>query len=138
MNRCVMTIAVGTDYYLDLAKGLLDSFLLRNSSGAAFLLLTDNPPYYADYNGRENVIIKALALTADEKSFTSKFRLFENAIADENLFIDCDCLMYRDPDPVFDFFKEKNFSAIGNTITEGEFFCNVKQTIEKFNIPALP
>ena len=139
MNRSVITIAVGTPYYLKLAENLLNSFLIwNNGNDINFLLITDNTGFFDKYNGNPNIHIKQIELDETDKSFTSKFKLFEQAIAAENLFIDCDCLIYKDVSYVFEAFKGESFSAIGNDIVDGEFFCDVKKTLDHFKITAMP
>jgi len=134
-----VTIAVGKDYYLKLAENLLRSFHLWNwENDIQFLLVTDNAAFFAEYEDLPKINIKNISLDAADKSFTSKFKLFDNITADENIFVDCDCLIYKDLSFAFDLFKGKNFSAIGNTITSGNFFGDVKTMLEKFDIPAMP
>ncbi len=139
IERCVITIAVGKAYYYKLAENLLKSFLLWNSNSAInFLILTDDESFFKNYEQLPGVVIKNIVLAETDKSFTSKFSLYEPAFAEENLFIDCDCLVYKDLNKVFELFSGKNFSAIGNNITNGEFFCDVKTTLVRFNLPAMP
>jgi hypothetical protein len=139
MKRCVITIAVGNSYYHRLAENLLLSFLLWNKfNDIGFLLITDCPEFYSKFYGKLKINIKEIKISQHEKSFTSKFRLFEQALADENLFVDCDCLIYKSLDFVFDSFRESNFSVIGNQIINGHFFCDVTEIISKFGIKALP
>lgn len=139
MSYCVTTIAVGNRYYYNLAENLLRSFLLWNShNDIEFLLLTDNSNHFAAYKHLPSIRINVIDLAENDKSFTSKFLLYKHAIAFENLFIDCDCLIYKDLTTIFEEFKSYSFSAIGNSITRGDFFCNVKSTLSKFNLNALP
>jgi hypothetical protein len=139
MNRSVITIAVGKPYYLNLAENLLKSFLLWNSNNEIqFLLLTDNARFFNKYNANSKVSIQQINLSETDKSFTSKFKLFELAIASDNLFIDCDCLIYKDISYIFEAFKRSSFSAVGNDIADGDFFCNVKNALDYFNLRAMP
>lgn len=138
-KRCIVTIAVGKVYYLKLAENLLRSFILWNQQNDLhFLLVTDNTDYFSQYTGLPKIHIKVISLDESDRSFTSKFKLFEHVIAEENIFIDADCLVYKQLDFVFDVFKGKNFSAIGSNISTGNFFCDVKTMMEKFSIPAMP
>ena len=139
MTKCVITIAVGKPYYLELAENLLRSFLLWNAENdICFLLLTDAPGYYKKYVNESKVIIEQIHLSESDKSFTSKFKLFDHAIAEENLFVDCDCIIYRDISFVFEAFAGRNFAAIGNAISEGDFFCKVDETIKQFGLSSMP
>jgi len=139
MKRSLITIAVGKTYYLRLAENLLKSFLLWNSENEIhFLLVTDNIQFFEKYKNHSKVSVQVINLHEYDKSFTSKFKLFEHAIAKENLFVDCDCLIYKDISFVFEAFKEKSFSAIGNSKVDGDFFCDVKKTLSLFKIDAMP
>ena len=139
MNRSVITIAVGKPYYLRLAENLLKSFLLWNNGNEIhFLLVTDNMSFFNRYNDNTKVSIKLINISESDKSFTSKFKLFELATASDNLFIDCDCLIYKDLGYIFEAFKGRSFSAIGNDIVDGDFFCDVKKTLKYFNLIAMP
>lgn len=135
----VVTIAVGKNYYLNLAKNLLLSFLRwNNNNDIEFLLVTDNATFFKDFTTLNNVEIKNIHLEDDERSFTSKFLLFEHTNAQENLFIDCDCLIYRDLTGVFSQFKNHDFSTIGKNIDQGSFFCDVKPMLLKLKITYFP
>ena len=138
INRCVITIAVGKPYFLKLAENMLRSFILWNSrTDMHFLLLTDNTAYFSKYRN-DKIHIRELQLLESEKSFTAKFKLFEHVFAAENLFVDCDCLFYKDIDFIFDAFARHNFSTIGNEVRAGDFFCEVDQMVKKFDIAGMP
>lgn len=135
----VVTIAVGKTYYLNLAKNLLRSFLLWNKgNGIHFLLVTDNSNYFNSFQNEQNVTVKQISLSETEKSFTSKFLLFDHVVADANLFIDCDCIIYGNLLPIFEQFKHQDFSVVGENITEGDFFGNVASIIQNFKLSYLP
>ncbi len=139
MGKCVVTIAVGKTYYLKLAENLLRSFIRwNNNNDIQFLLITDNISFYNKYADNKRISFSKIDLSDEEKSFTSKLKLFDFVSADENLFIDCDCLVYKDISFVFDAFKGKHFSTIGTAITKGEFFCDVPTTIKYFGIAKMP
>ena len=64
-----VTIAVGKEYYLNLAKNLLRSFLLWNNENEIhFLLLTDNREYFNQFFAEPKVTIKNICLREQEKS----------------------------------------------------------------------
>jgi len=139
MDRSLITVAVGKPYYLGLAENLLKSFLLWNAENDIhFLLITDDVGFFKNYKNNSKVSLKQIDLDETGKSFTSKFKMFENAVATDNLFVDCDCLIYKDVDFIFETFKSRSFSAIGNDITEGNFFCDVKKTLEYFKLTSMP
>ncbi|RZL44267.1 MAG: hypothetical protein EOP00_20460 [Pedobacter sp.] len=135
----VVTIAVGKNYYLNLAKNLLCSFLKWNKNNEIyFLLVTDNRLFFSEFFNINKVEIKNIAVNDDDRSFTSKFLLFDHIDAQENLFIDCDCIIYGDLTPTFNQFKLQDFSAIGTKIVKGSFFCDVEKMITKLNLNYLP
>lgn len=139
VRRCIVSIAVGKVYYLRLAENLLRSFQIWNDKNDLhFLLVTDSSDYFEIYNNIPYIHIKVISLDESDRSFTSKFKIFEHIIAEENIFIDADCLIYRELDGIFDLFKGKNFSAIGNNITEGNFFGDVKAMMKKFDLNGMP
>jgi len=139
IKKAVVTIAVGRIYYLQLAKNLIKSFLIWNGASAIKLLvLTDNTTYFEEFRNNPKVIVKLLALEESQKSFTSKFLLIDHIVAEENLFIDCDCLIYKPLDSIFDTMSAYDFTAIGEERTSGDFFCDIKEMINKFNVIAMP
>lgn len=138
-NRSVVTVAVGKTYYLKLATNLIKSFLFwHKKSDLHFLILTDNESYFQQFNKEAQITIKNLSVSESEKSFTSKFLLINNTIANENLFIDCDCLIYKTLDEVFDKMSIYDFTTIGKNLKTGEFFCNIPKIISHFDIDSLP
>ncbi|RZK58194.1 MAG: hypothetical protein EOO87_00890 [Pedobacter sp.] len=135
----VVTIAVGKSYYLNLAKNLIRSFLKWNSSNNIyFLLVTDDRNYFSEFFNNEKIEIKKIHVNDDDRSFTSKFLLFDHVDAEENLFIDCDCIIYGDLTQTFEHFKLQDFSAIGTNIVQGSFFCDVEHIIAKLNLSYIP
>lgn len=138
-KRCVVTVAVGKTLYLNLAETLLKSFLHWHKAvdDIQFLLLTDDVGYYSKFQS-EFLHIKELILNENEKSFASKFKIFENIMADENIFIDCDCLIYKPLSSVFERFQGHDFSAIGRLIKTGDFFGDVATILKGFNLSSLP
>lgn len=138
-ERCVVTVAVGEEYYLSLAKNLLLSFLRWNAdSEIHFQLLTDNSGYYSEFKDFEKVHVQQIDVNESDKSFTAKFHLIDFIIAKENLFLDCDCIVYKPLTSVFEKFAGCEFSVIGTTEIEGEFFGNIASIIKRFHITSLP
>ena len=138
-KRSIVTVAVGKPYYLKLALNLMRSFLLwHKNSELEFLLLTDNTAYFGEFANQPKVTIKKLNVSESEKSFTSKFLLINHVEAEQNLFIDCDCLIYKPLDSIFDRMDFCDFTAIGKNQTEGTFFCDIPATIKRFGIESIP
>lgn len=137
-DRSVITISVGNLYFHHLASNLLESFLLWNSNNEIrFTLVTDNPDFFHKYSS-DRIFIKKIDLPTKDKNFTSKFHLYKYTDFNANLFVDCDCLIYRDLSEVFNALNTFNFTAIGTPVTEGNFFCDVKKVIERWSIASLP
>lgn len=138
-KQAVTTVAVGKRYYLNLGYNLLKSFLLWNkNSSIQFVLFTDNASYFKEFENYHQVNIVVLNIEESDKSFTSKFLVFDHIMADKNLFIDCDCLIYGSLDHVFERFEHCDFSAIGKPITQGDFFCDVSSIIKNYKLISLP
>lgn len=138
-KQAVTTVAVGKPYYLNLGYNLLKSFILwHQNSSIQFVLFTDDIHYFNEFDNHHQIVIIALNIEDSEKSFTSKFLVLDNPMAEKNLFIDCDCLIYGSLDHVFEKFDHCDFSTVGKLITQGDFFCHVPSTIKKFEIINLP
>ncbi|WP_199120909.1 hypothetical protein [Pedobacter sp. ASV28] len=137
-KKSVLTVSVGTEYYHSLTRTLIKSFLIHNKNEIVFNLLTDNPKFFSEFVNEINVFIQDLNISDKDKSFTSKFYMYDKIIANENLFIDCDCIIFQDLNHIFDLFANRNFSAIGTQQKNGDFFCNIESIVKKFNIPSLP
>lgn len=137
LNRSIVSIAVGKEYYLKLSTNLIRSFLNWNRD-IHFLLLTDNISYFEEFSNHQMVTIHHMEISEVEKSFTAKFELWNYAMAEENLFIDCDCLIYGNLNFVFDMMRGQHFTAIGENSTDGHFFCNVAEIIKKLHLTSLP
>lgn len=138
MTKSVITIATGKKYFLDLACNLIRSFLLWNEkTDIAFWLVTDRKELIP---GNLEGKIKILEIQENEygTGFEPKLFLDHFAQTEQTLFIDADCLIYGNLIPVFEKFKGCSVSAIGDNITEGDFYCNVKETIQKLEVSFMP
>lgn len=137
-NRTILTIATGKKYYIDLAVNLARSFLWwHKDSGIKFKLVTDHPEYLpADLQGK--IVLHNIQPGELGTGFSSK--LFLDQLADEGqtLFIDSDCLIFDNLEPVFDRFKGHKVSVVGGYISDGEWFGDIKAVCSKFNLPHLP
>lgn len=138
MTKSVLTIATGKKYFIDLACNLIRSFLLWNEqTDIAFWLVTDRkelvPPKLAKK-------INTLEIQENQygKGFETKLYLDRFAQTDQTLFIDADCLIYGDLTNVFDIFKGRFVSAIGDHIIEGDFFCDVTKMINQLELSYMP
>lgn len=137
-EKSVITIATGKPYYINMAVNLARSFLYWHpESEIQFWLVTDQPQLVPKEVA--NVIyIKAIDPDQYGSGFSTKLYLDQFVQTQYTLFIDADCLVYGNLTSVFDQFKGKSVSAIGDNIVEGNFFCDVKQVIQKLNVPYMP
>ncbi len=138
MSCNVVTVAVGNPYYKQLTKNLYYSFLKWNElNGITFQIITDDLPAFDDLKKEPKVSLSYIN-DGTLEGFTSKFSLNDYANGEKNLFIDCDCLIYKDLTKVFKLFENTNFGAIGTMQNEGDFFCDIYQITSKFKIDHLP
>lgn len=137
-SKSIITIAVGNSYFYSLADNLVNSFLLWNKyNDIVFTLVTDNPSFFQNQTS-EKIIIKTIEIPTKDKNFTSKFHLYEYAECQNNLFIDCDCLIYRDLTNIFTELSSNNFTAIGSSMTHGSFFCDIEKVIQQWKLKTIP
>lgn len=100
MTRGFITIATGTDWYYQLAENLLLSYRLFSEKPMPFAILCDRE------NEHTKCFDQTIVFTPTGKPFFDKFELLRLAPFDETIFIDADCLAYRDLNEFWDFFAE--------------------------------
>ncbi|TDG35293.1 hypothetical protein EZJ43_14455 [Pedobacter changchengzhani] len=138
MNRNIITLATGKKFYFDLAINLARSFILWNrDSNIDFYIVTDLPNQLPLDLLND---IKIISIQPNEfgLGFTPKLFLDKVAPPGQTLFIDSDCLIFGNLIKVFERFKGKKVSVVGDYITNGEWFGDIRLICEKFNIPHLP
>lgn len=138
LKKNILTIAVGKKLYIDMAISLAYSFLLwHKNQEIDFYLCTDQPELIPAYLLDKINIIK---LKENElgTGFSSKLHLDKLAPAGQTLFIDSDCLVYGNLLPVFEKFKGHSVSVIGNYISQGEWFGDIKSVCEKYKVSHIP
>ncbi|MDB4919640.1 hypothetical protein [Mucilaginibacter sp.] len=137
-QRSVLTIATGKPLYINFAVNLARSFYLWHTDGAmTFNIVTDHPELLpADITSKA----KILAIKPGElgKGFSSKLFLDKVAPEGQTLFIDSDCLIFGDLSVVFDRLKGMPVAVVGNYISSGEWFGDIKTICRNFNVPHLP
>lgn len=139
MNRAVLTIATGKKLYLDMAINLARSFFLwHKDTGITFRLVTDLP--VTDIPGDVRSKVEVISTLPGElgEGFSPKLHLDKLASSGQTLFIDSDCLVYRNLSFVFDEFEGNAVSVAGNYISTGEWFGNVSDICRRFNVQHLP
>ena len=110
MTRGFVTIATGDEQYYRIAANLLRSYRFFSASPMPFALICDREnEYSAEFD--HTIILKDPVF-----SYLDKLRLPECIPYDETIFIDSDCLAYRDLNEFWDAFKKAHdFSAFGRT-----------------------
>lgn len=136
-SRSVLSIAVGEILYLRLAVNLTRSFRFwHKGSDIQFALATDQAHHLP--NDLSDIEIIDLKPGEFGQGFSPKLYLNELAPAEQTLFVDADCLCTGPLDDAFDRFREHDVSVIGRPISESEWFGDVSQICDSFDIPAMP
>lgn len=111
MTRGFITIATGTDWYYQLAENLLLSYRLFSENPMPFAILCDRE------NEHTKCFDQTIVFTPTGKPYFDKFELLRLAPFDETIFIDADCLAYRDLNEFWDFFAgADDFSGAGYNV----------------------
>ncbi len=136
-KRSVLTLAIGDHLYVRLAVNLARSFRYwHRGSDLRFVLATDQPQNLpVDLEG---IQIIELEPGRFGEGFSPKLYLNELAPADQTLFVDADCLCTGPLHEAFDRFSGHDVSVIGRPISEGEWFGDVADICETFDISAMP
>jgi hypothetical protein len=138
IKKNILTIATGKKLYVDLAMSLARSFYLWNKSSAiTFFIVTDLPDLIQDdvATYTKSIIVKKGELG---EGFSPKLHLDKLAPEGQTLFIDSDCLIFGNLEHVFKRFEGKPVSVVGGYIADGEWFGEIKEICQQFNIPHMP
>jgi hypothetical protein len=137
-NRSIITIATGKKLYVDLAVNLARSFIWWHpQSNIQFFIVTDSMEHIPK-NVSEKVNIITIQPGELGEGFSSKLHLDKLAPEGQTLFIDSDCLIFKNLDSVFERFLNHSVSVIGNYVSKGEWFGNIEAVCQKFGLPHLP
>jgi len=136
--KSVLTLAVGKQLYIDMAVTLARSFKLWNKeTDIAFYIATDNKQLIA-----ADVLewVKVIELKPGElgEGFSPKLHLDKIAPTGKTLFIDSDCLIVKPLFSIFDTMKGRAVSVIGNFMSEGEWFGDVKSVCRLVGVSKIP
>lgn len=138
MVKNILTIATGKELYINLSINLARSFFLWHpNTEIEFQIVTDSPELFPnDIRSR----VKFIPIKQGElgEGFSPKLHLDKVAAEGQTLFIDSDCLIFGDLNFLFGRFKGHSVSAVGNYVSEGEWFGNIKDVCSQFNIPHMP
>ena len=108
MTRGFVTIATGDSHYYMEAANLLASYRYFTANPIPFALLCDEQNQYTEQF--DDVIV----MENPHRSYLDKLSLPVYAPYDETIFIDADCLAYRDLNDFWDYFEgADDFTAFG-------------------------
>jgi hypothetical protein len=137
MRKSILTLATGNTVYLNFAVNLARSFRFwHKKSDIGFTIATDVPGLIP--HDIQNSTILELQPGVFGEGFSPKLYLNELAPAEQTLFVDADCLCTGPLDEAFDRFVGHDVSVIGRPISDGEWFGDVSEICESFDIPAMP
>jgi hypothetical protein len=117
-NKSVFTIATGSEAYLRYAFNLARSFALYNDvEQTSFYVVTDlryAPPADLPF-------VRTIDLPAEIASEGLGPKLYLDVLAptEISLFLDSDCLIFRDLEFVFDSFRGRSISVVGVGVADG-------------------
>ena len=122
MKRGFVTIATGEDHYYLMAQNLLRSYRLSCKDPMPFAIIADRDNDYT--REFDDVVI----IDNPSKTWMDKLRLLDSCPYDENLFLDADCLVYRDINFLWELFRDADdFSCFGKALPlddKGGWFTN--------------
>lgn len=110
MTRGFVTLAVGQDKYYQLAANLLKSYKLHSNDTFPFAIIADRK------NSITDMFDKVILLEKPNYSYLDKIEIINNPPFDQNIFIDSDCLAYKDINSYWNYFPEKGVSCFGRAL----------------------
>lgn len=131
--RGFVTLAIGDEYYYKLARNMLRSYKLWNKDEKyPFAILCDRENEYTkDF---DDVII----ICPEHGKYTSKFELFLHSPYEENIFIEPDCLIYRNLSSLWEHLSEKyDFTAFGWNEGESDVWFT-RDVAKNYSIDTIP
>ena len=123
INRGFFTIATGDEKYYKFANNLLQSYRLRNDK-YPFAILCDRENKYT--KGFDQVVL----LTDVKNNYLDKFKMLIDTPYEEGIFIEPDCLVYRDISVFFDLLaRESDLSSFGWNDSDLSIWFDEKEKI---------
>lgn len=108
--RGFVTLAVGDEKYYKLAANLLKSYKRSTKKPVPFAIIADRTNKYT------KLFDKTVLLREANRSYMDKLTMLKNPPFDENIFIDADCLVYKDINKYWDYFPEKGVTCFGKAL----------------------
>lgn len=129
--RGFVTLATGNDKYYKMARNMLYSFRVHNKDGKMAILCDRENEYTSEF---DDVVV----LSEANCDYRDKLRLLVDCPYDENIFIEPDCLIYRNIDCFWEMLcREYDFTSFG--WSDGSLDIWFSDSIkEKYNIKAAP
>lgn len=137
IQKAVFTLAIGKSIYVQMAVSLARSFKYwHKNSAIRFFIATDQKHLIpCDLSDIEIIELKSGVLG---DGFSPKLHLEQIAPAQQNIFIDADCLCVGSLESVFDNFSGHAVSVIGKIVSTGNFFGDVASVCRRFELNGLP
>ena len=126
-SRGFFTIATGDEKYYRFANNLLKSYRLHNTQYPFSILCDRENKYTKDF---DSVVV----LNSIQRNYLDKFRMLIDSPYYEGIFIEPDCLIYRDISCFFNMLaKTSDVSSFGwNDAELSTWFDSPKKTINQF------
>ncbi len=111
MTRGFVTVATGDIHYYKIASELLHSYRFHSKNPLPFAIIAESEnEYTAEFD-------QCLILKETHRSYIDKLEMFDVLPFDINIFIDADCLAYRDLNRLFEIFKDADdFCCFGRVL----------------------
>ena len=111
MTKGFITIATGNEIYYKMAVNLLRSYKYCSSSPLPFAIIAD------EHNEFTKEFDDVRIFNEAKCNYLDKLEMYDYLPYDINIFIDADCLVYRDINRLFDIFENADdFSCFGRVL----------------------
>ena len=111
MTKGFITVATGNEIYYKMAVNLLHSYKYCSSSPLPFAIIAD------EHNEFTKEFDDVCIFNEAKCNYLDKLEMYEYLPYDINIFIDADCLAYRDINRLFDIFENADdFSCFGRVL----------------------
>ena len=111
MTKGFITVATGNEIYYKMAVNLLRSYKYCSSSPLPFAIIADEHNEFTKEFDDVRIFEEA------KSNYLDKLEMYDYLPYDINIFIDADCLVYRDINRLFDIFESADdFSCFGRVL----------------------
>jgi hypothetical protein len=132
-TRGVVTIAIGSQVYLDMARDLALS-LKRHCPHIARAVLTDSTS--AELAGLYDIVIPYRPEYG--RGLYPKLCIDQYTPFSETLFIDGDSLVVRNLDFVWELFRDQEFGFVGKVISTGYWYTDIASLLARLRMASIP